>query len=176
MRLIPARAGNTRSGAFSSVSKSAHPRSRGEHKLTRKGDPAHIGSSPLARGTLSWWRRGILALPAHPRSRGEHCYGVLDFAPLPGSSPLARGTPGFRSSIFSSFRLIPARAGNTSAGDGDPVPVTAHPRSRGEHVEVPLCTTGQAGSSPLARGTLRQKPHFHDYERLIPARAGNTGH
>ena len=91
-RLIPARAGNTVSGHFSTTAYSAHPRSRGEHAalITSAGVPA--GSSPLARGTPGSRVRdkvngrliparagntvqaGAAAseAPAHPRSRGEH--------------------------------------------------------------------------------------------------------
>lgn len=72
-----------------------------------------------------------------------------------GSSPLARGTQKTRAPASSQIRLIPARAGNTIAR----VPVgsifTAHPRSRGEHISEDLSYYPLAGSSPLARGTLR---------------------
>ena len=50
-RFIPARAGNTpvRVGCLSLPS--VHPRSRGEHALGGGETQAHLGSSPLARGT-----------------------------------------------------------------------------------------------------------------------------
>ena len=50
-RLIPARAGNTLLQSGASVSRPAHPRSRGEHPRPPSSDAASHGSSPLARGT-----------------------------------------------------------------------------------------------------------------------------
>ena len=91
-RLIPARAGNTRSSLTSYPSVAAHPRSRGEHHSRTLSWRLRFGSSPLARGTrrsgeperelrrLIPARAGNTRLPcsrqwswpAHPRSRGEH--------------------------------------------------------------------------------------------------------
>ena len=91
-RLIPARAGNTRSDLARHHGASAHPRLRGEHLLAAVVLAGTFGSSPLARGTqlervfdenpsrLIPARAGnTLAAfvenafdPAHPRSRGEH--------------------------------------------------------------------------------------------------------
>ena len=153
-----------------------------------------IGSSPLARGTLvvakgtGFCRRLIPARAgntprrwnpagcpaAHPRSRGEHLVEAHNTALDSGSSPLARGTLHAGSHRPPERRLIPARAGNTSAGDGEPVPVTAHPRSRGEHVAGAFGDGPWVGSSPLARGTPRSGLSPPGLSRLIPARAGNT--
>ena len=132
-RLIPARAGNTMAVMIATGSISAHPRSRGEHKLTRKGDPAHVGSSPLARGTLV-------------KLTAAHC----------------------------PKRLIPARAGNTRCREASTCGLTAHPRSRGEHLENSTGKILVAGSSPLARGTPNILVWRVLRRRLIPARAGNT--
>ena len=111
-RLIPARAGNMRILTLRTRAWSAHPRSRGEHTVTRRHIQASLGSSPLARGTwcgawvVSWlvrliparagniagrgfpWRGGA----AHPRSRGEHNSVNILSRYAHGSSPLARGT------------------------------------------------------------------------------------
>ena len=112
-RLIPARAGNTLSGATSPRSAAAHPRSRGEHKLNDSCVHCWHGSSPLARGTpegesdsspvvrLIPARAGNTGLvharvtraTAHPRSRGEHYRSGAGLPRRRGSSPLARGTP-----------------------------------------------------------------------------------
>ena len=51
LRLIPARAGNTREAQNTPWRQSAHPRSRGEHILDKCQALANFGSSPLARGT-----------------------------------------------------------------------------------------------------------------------------
>ena len=71
-------------------------------------------------------------------------------------------------------RLTPARAGNTPRASTVRNATTAHPRSRGEHIEVNSETVRGSGSPPLARGTpegLRLCAHRW---RLTPARAGNT--
>ena len=132
-----------------------------------------FGSSPLARGTLSTVGRGSSArrlIPAragntdeafnefykdtaHPRSRGEHLFCAENRAFTRGSSPLARGTLLRGGNMRYPSRLIPARAGNTAAFRIRVSARTAHPRSRGEHSNIPANVGGIVGSSPLARGT-----------------------
>lgn len=53
-------------------------------------------------------------------------------------------------------------------------PGAAHPRSRGEHIEVGRAHFRVSGSSPLTRGTLLQVQLLLLFTRLIPARARNT--
>ena len=91
-----------------------------------------------------------------------------------GSSPLARGTQGGAVGKVVSFRLIPARAGNTAVHGSQEDPYAAHPRSRGEHSVCNHCILCLCGSSPLARGTLGNNHGGNGSHRLIPARAGNT--
>ena len=193
-RLIPARAGNTRSGCLALVPASAHPRSRGEHAPVELERENLLGSSPLARGThlggtvddtpdrLIPARAGNTAtmtasrsgLSAHPRSRGEHVYPVADKVADAGSSPLARGTRVHPVPTKSPHRLIPARAGNTRARNRTDRLFSAHPRSRGEHDWHRAIAAFTFGSSPLARGTRGFSGNFFPFRRLIPARAGNT--
>ena len=92
-----------------------------------------------------------------------------------GSSPLARGTRSRRLVTGSSWRLIPARAGNTVFVPAGRNCNKAHPRSRGEHKEHDIKEHAHRGSSPLARGTRRACGSDRLRGRLIPARAGNTG-
>ena len=68
LRLIPAHAGKTVSGALRFVVPGAHPRSRGENTVNRPTTPALTGSSPLTRGkrkplTLADIKIGLI--PAH---------------------------------------------------------------------------------------------------------------
>ena len=154
-----------------------------------------VGSSPLARGTLpilplvSLGDRLIPAragntsrmitlhalATAHPRSRGEHRPRRRRIFAPHGSSPLARGTPNARLGAAESRRLIPARAGNTTPAPPAVGEKAAHPRSRGEHKIRFAATLSTCGSSPLARGTQKATGKRITRQRLIPARAGNTG-
>ena len=90
-----------------------------------------------------------------------------------GSSPLARGTRDRLHPDLPARRFIPARAGNTPSRRAIRTTPTVHPRSRGEHCNPPYGRAQRAGSSPLARGTLRRR-HGGLPVRFIPARAGNT--
>ena len=151
--LIPARAGNTTSVASRPAMSRAHPRSRGEHEDIRKARRCLEGSSPLARGTLSYVglavcatgliparagnteyiRREAVVCGAHPRSRGEHKSNLNFSTEEQGSSPLARGTQRVQPAEYPLEGLIPARAGNTEREEALRFGLGAHPRSRGEH-------------------------------------------
>ena len=192
--LIPARAGNTGRVAVTGGVRRAHPRSRGEHRLS-----AHLyfdlpGSSPLARGTLTGGAPAIcrvgliparagntcfrlsvrLASRAHPRSRGEHLKIWSGPPVVRGSSPLARGTHVLVHEGRGRVGLIPARAGNMEEPPPTPPVKWAHPRSRGEHRSHQNRGCRPTGSSPLARGTRQCFPGISNATGLIPARAGNT--
>ena len=111
---------------------------------------------------------------AHPRSRGEHeMLRYLREGDV-GSSPLARGTHRKHVRRTIPHRLIPARAGNTVVRLATAWRAAAHPRSRGEHEDRPGRHLALCGSSPLARGTLKELGYVTEDGRLIPARAGNT--
>ena len=110
----------------------------------------------------------------HPRSRGEHTSPSAAASASFGSSPLARGTLAFIVIMPFLVRLIPARAGSTFPGSPRTAIVSAHPRSRGEHVAPRPDGYVNPGSSPLARGTHFALSGSFRFLRLIPARAGNT--
>ena len=91
-----------------------------------------------------------------------------------GSSPLARGLS--RRLLLSGRdrRIIPARAGFTSATCDHTPRTRDHPRSRGVYQRRAFLLHSSPGSSPLARGL----PNLRDARllrlRIIPARAGFT--
>ena len=171
-----------------------HPRSRGVYNDA--GDHALVvaGSSPLARGLLSFCGEvnlGARIIPAragftwprhrfrrsrrdHPRSRGVYQPTRPAWAPQPGSSPLARGLPPTACSVGGSNGIIPARAGFTPLRTRSPDLRQDHPRSRGVYTSPPAHTAFLQGSSPLARGLQIMLYGYGLTQRIIPARAGFT--
>ncbi len=91
-----------------------------------------------------------------------------------GSSPRVRGTQGPVPSLFSVFRFIPARAGNTPGRCRKRPCRTVHPRACGEHQAIPRHGLHLDGSSPRVRGTRQALAAGPANQRFIPARAGNT--
>ena len=172
----------------------AHPRSRGENKVSSAGTPRSFGSSPLTRGKqcsaagpvpqlgLIPAHAGKTTLPslhvirsgAHPRSRGENVERQVCSRGVFGSSPLTRGKHRTGARQVAGMRLIPAHAGKTGHDAVRASRVRAHPRSRGENSISGLIVDRATGSSPLTRGK-----HFLEGEGvvapgLIPAHAGKT--
>ena len=171
-RLIPARAGTTTDGSTPPSPTAAHPRAGGDHPSAPAAPVAPIGSSPRGRGPpavvvasgvgerLIPARAGTTCgqlpirpdQPAHPRAGGDHL-PLLIFMPMTlGSSPRGRGPhePGCAGSGYE--RLIPARAGTTSAMLRRSHTWAAHPRAGGDHTQERLDLGAPAGSSPRGRG------------------------
>ena len=112
--------------------------------------------------------------PAHPRACGENVLAASSASSTPGSSPRVRGKPDRLGGRRRRGRLIPARAGKTTAWARGSLAASAHPRACGEN---PLSSSSFArgsGSSPRVRGKRRPLPHRRRRGRLIPARAGKT--
>ena len=118
-RIIPARAGFTALTISVVSAKEDHPRSRGVYWRRVAATGGQEGSSPLARGLPPIPRRRIPATPDHPRSRGVYTRLLEDMALARGSSPLARGLHPLIGQGGSHIRIIPARAGFTSATGPD---------------------------------------------------------
>ena len=193
--IIPARAGFTSGTRASQSTATDHPRSRGVYPTGCGPLVLGPGSSPLARGLLpraSATRIHSTIIPAragftprragrwhrradHPRSRGVYGRGFRPCGGCGGSSPLARGLLRDAQVDGTGVRIIPARAGFTGeasvrvAGAGD------HPRSRGVYQLAASHPRPGAGSSPLARGLLREIRNSLRHGGIIPARAGFTG-
>ena len=196
IRFIPAGAGNTRpcnrNGDFNSV----YPRWRGEHCWMSLSNTERSGLSPLARGTLNIDRavdkvirfipagagntlvlnRPALETPVYPRWRGEHGNITNKINVNLGLSPLARGTLAEKEGSGVISRFIPAGAGNTETAPAVVSCLPVYPRWRGEHFATRSKPPIRVGLSPLARGTLGQRPGWHPIFRFIPAGAGNTCH
>ncbi len=112
--------------------------------------------------------------PVYPRWRGEHKTKLLHKFHSRGLSPLARGTHARTGSRTTNCRFIPAGAGNTETAPAVVSCLPVYPRWRGEHFATRSKPPIRVGLSPLARGTLGQRPGWHPIFRFIPAGAGNT--
>ena len=194
VRIIPARAGFTRSAPVRESGSGDHPRSRGVYEYDRAAAAHYGGSSPLARGLPVGTGPGVRSrgiIPAragftsapfptvptirdHPRSRGvyacEETIGIV----IEGSSPLARGLPRAARSFVAASGIIPARAGFTSDHKPSFLGRLDHPRSRGVYEALDAHIEVVAGSSPLARGLLVGRGDRPAGPGIIPARAGFT--
>ena len=171
-RIIPARAGFTRTRSPVAERSGDHPRSRGVYCNPVHSVSAPDGSSPLARGLpidAVDRRRRSRIIPAragftvvrpvifvarsdHPRSRGVYPAAGIRHQYHGGSSPLARGLQTRRRLIHRQRRIIPARAGFTATIARVEASGEDHPRSRGVYKSVGANVPPDLGSSPLARG------------------------
>ena len=194
VRLIPARAGKTVAASSMACHSEAHPRAGGENDASSAVTSGTTGSSPRGRGKREaekqhpWSTRLIPARAgktspgptwgrccmAHPRAGGENAALDEEGAGVEGSSPRGRGKRARRAHGHRRRRLIPARAGKTSARDDPWLGLTAHPRAGGEN-RVARCGAGsRGGSSPRGRGKQVAEGFGDVADRLIPARAGKT--
>ncbi len=131
--------------------------------------PARAGSTLKSLARLS-------SPGAHPRPCGEHLFHPHARDSRGGSSPPVRGVHHDYAPRATEHGLIPAHAGNMQKSPGSRTVYRAHPRSRGEHLEISKTPQLVQGSSPLARGTHNGSPVSLNLNGLIPARAGNTTH
>ena len=151
LRIIPARAGPTRSTGKTPWVSSDHPRSCGANLTEEPFVISPSGSSPLVRGQrtevsvrshllriiparagpTTRLLEGLRSSPDHPRSCGANLSDSELESIRGGSSPLVRGQPSVLTCSWPVNRIIPARAGPTHT---NPVPCRAppdHPRSCG---------------------------------------------
>ena len=154
-----------RSAGSSPLTRGKRVEARGK-KLALRLIPAHAGKTASCTGprVRSW---------AHPRSRGENIETFGGGNTMSGSSPLTRGKQVFSAHGLRRRGLIPAHAGKTQAKKSTSTHHQAHPRSRGENINVQKMPLNLYGSSPLTRGKPRAGRPRH-VPVLIPAHAGKT--
>ena len=153
LRFIPAGAGNTACPSPSILSKTVHPRGRGEHKIAPPPVRRIGGSSPRARGTQQPDGVGGAVPRFIPAGAGNTNPRLLERVHAYGSSPRARGTLYSHKNPDRIMRFIPAGAGNTRVYGVSRTAGAVHPRGRGEH-DISVGLIGhEYGSSPRARGT-----------------------
>ena len=176
-RIIPARAGQTGSSRPPWSAPSDHPRACGANKGSQDGFAQLFGSSPRVRGKHDIFSKGGFvgriiparagqtrrsscryeSRPDHPRACGANPIFSASNVTLSGSSPRVRGKLALRPATPPVPRIIPARAGQTSASRRRPSGISDHPRACGANRAV--CGTGlsRAGSSPRVRGKRRTR-------------------
>ena len=193
-RIIPARAGQTRSTRSSSRRRSDHPRACGANPVQVWKYPLSAGSSPRVRGKLGEqtlpqrlvriiparagqtrpvWLVGLPA-PDHPRACGANMVWSSSFRSLAGSSPRVRGKQETQLRPRYWGRIIPARAGQTPSSSLGTVPVPDHPRACGANSKACSPERALCGSSPRVRGKPGRCRPIRARTRIIPARAGQT--
>ena len=149
------------------------PLARGLPQVDSRGIGA-LGIIPARAGFTSSWRSRTRATSDHPRSRGVYYPDFAAATNLDGSSPLARGLRLTHDMRERAPRIIPARAGFTTAANPPVSPRTDHPRSRGVYILQFSALDFRGGSSPLARGLRAPARLVTGGGRIIPARAGFT--
>ena len=129
--------------------------------------PAYAGNTALrfAVPSLFW---------DHPRVCGEHLIRNDCRISGRGSSPRMRGTRWVNGRSSAVAGIIPAYAGNTTAGMDTCLGYWDHPRVCGEHMLGFHKIAVHQGSSPRMRGTLPRSAHGQISKGIIPAYAGNT--
>ena len=111
---------------------------------------------------------------AHPRAGGENPVRLAALDRGSGLSPRGRGKrPGVEGDDGLA-RLIPARAGKTSAFPAGSGPLPTHPRAGGENEAGDEKGSTFDGSSPRGRGKHDRPREAAANSGLIPARAGKT--
>ena len=172
--IIPAYAGSTVTWTAASISRTDHPRIRGEHCLPRLGSLRDSGSSPHTRGAR-YREIGFETIdriiPAYAGSTGEFVDCERFSA---GSSPHTRGALYGAGGRRTGTRIIPAYAGSTRIRRNRARRISDHPRIRGEHVPPAKDVTFAVGSSPHTRGALVECLLCVNDDGIIPAYAGST--
>ena len=172
---IPARAGETYSGAGHCLRSAVHPRSCGGNALPN-GHGIGAGSIPARAGETRRWAGNVGNEAVHPRS----CGGNLGIdRPRPnqkGPSPLVRGKLRQWNLQKARIRSIPARAGETTVAATPSPHFRVHPRSCGGNGYDGHKEDAGRGPSPLVRGKRLLRLWLLIRLGSIPARAGETQH
>ena len=140
---------------------------------------------PLTVYPIGTWRKRQTRVPQEhvgkspcgfeSRRPGEHTSVGESQTMRWGSSPHAQGALDGHRRWRLRHGIIPSCAGNTSWASGGREQDRDHLRLRGEHDYDELKAKAAKGSSPHARGTLREASGACRRPGIIPACAGNTG-
>ncbi len=191
---IPAGAGSSGSGAYTSAFSRDHPRGCGEQLLSSHSLAMRVGPSPRVRGAAG---RGAAphgaggTIPAgagsstgcrggrrrggdHPRGCGEQHGGRTTDLWDAGPSPRVRGAALVIAPFGCTAGTIPAGAGSSRPGWRRlPMPGD-HPRGCGEQEGTMRSPLGSLGPSPRVRGAEVVGDLFIPGHGTIPAGAGSS--
>ena len=172
VRIIPARAGQTRTTAAPPHPEADHPRACGANFFYLGVELGQCGSSPRVRGKHGsqgpylqasriiparagqTWKPTSAAStrPDHPRACGANVSDMKNSFTKDGSSPRVRGKRTAKTTQHSTERIIPARAGQTYPTPCKKQTHTDHPRACGANSTMAVLPSSAAGSSPRVRG------------------------
>ncbi len=141
--------------------------------MAARSRPSFPRSSPRARGTLVGATMADAGFPQIPACAGNTARYTPEVTSRSAHPPHARGTHPLRRYDPLCHPLIPAFAGNTCWASIPCRCGSAHPRLRGEHVQLLVPAPFTCRSSPHSRGTLPLQPETVGPVPLIPACAGN---
>ena len=175
VRIIPARAGQTRS-------RSCPPRTRRRIIPARAGQTCQLlhherlpPDHPRACGAnMPILCKRETVNKDHPRACGANVRGARYAVLRDGSSPRVRGKPGGDPPVGHQLRIIPARAGQTPACSHCRRTFPDHPRACGANLLLNSVSSRLFGSSPRVRGKPTVCVPPTRTVRIIPARAGQT--
>ena len=163
-------------GTFKSLTPSAStrglsPRVRGNPGVSC-GRAQHYGSIPARAGEPSTSALTSRMSTVYPRACGGTGTLHQTHAGLGGLSPRVRGNQYVRNDPAGNFRSIPARAGEPGsavcvAGDNQ-----VYPRACGGTLRGVVLALVDQGLSPRVRGNLKATLVTGEWDRSIPARAG----
>ena len=147
------------------------PRVRGKQIACERiiGTPRII---PARAGQTHWPAIRTIGRTDHPRACGANGIECAHRTCRHGSSPRVRGKRRRLQRRRGPGRIIPARAGQTSARDMSRNAYADHPRACGANATTAINVSGAAGSSPRVRGKPLRKAGLVTNGRIIPARAG----
>ena len=171
-RIIPARAGQTVLVRFLIACEPDHPRACGANCYAVSQHIHTSGSSPRVRGKrcacrlrdmshriiparagqTAEGRRRLGLYTDHPRACGANFWSNASSRCSTGSSPRVRGKHKQANGENLTYRIIPARAGQTATAPGIPRLGTDHPRACGANRTATPEKSTSRGSSPRVRG------------------------
>ena len=138
LRITPAHAGTSVRVYTVTVTKSDHPRTRGDKTVLHirlicsRGSPPHTrGQAPMTNrgddafritpahaGTRKWKSFGLGSAQDHPRTRGDKQMDKIKLKPCPGSPPHTRGQAGSTQGWRSGCGSPPHTRGQDLPDDG----------------------------------------------------------